>query len=118
MGRPRVSDTDRRIIQVNIRLTESENAKVNEYASSAGLSPANWIRRKVFTEKFPPMKLSPLDASIYAELRRMGVNLNQATRKLNQGEMPKIYLRLQFELIKLLNRILKVLLGDRDSDQR
>lgn len=118
MGRPRVNDTDRRIIQVNIRLTEAENTKVNEYAASTGLSPANWIRRKVFTGKFPPMKLSQLDGTIYNELHKIGVNLNQATRKLNQGEFPKIYLRLQLELIRLLNRILKVLLGDGNSDQR
>lgn len=86
MGRPRVEDQDKRIVQVNIRLTEEEHKKVVQYAQASGLSPANWMRRKVFTGKFPPVKLSPLEASMYNQLRSIGVNLNQITHKINQGD--------------------------------
>jgi hypothetical protein len=86
MGRPRVEDQDKRIVQVNIRLTEEEHKKVTQYAQASGLSPANWMRKKVFTGKFPPVKLSPLEASMYNELRSIGVNLNQIARKINQGD--------------------------------
>jgi hypothetical protein len=36
-------------VQVNIRLTEAENDRVNTYAEAAGITPAKWIRQKVFT---------------------------------------------------------------------
>src|SRR4051812_30391265 len=115
MGRPRVEDQDKRIVQVNIRLTEDENKKVNHFASASGLSPANWIRKKVFSRKFPAVKVSPLDASIYNELKKIGVNINQATHKINLGEMPKEYMHFILQLRVLLDKVLKTLLDDRQS---
>ena len=117
MSRPKISEKDRRVVQVNIRLTEEEYNKVNGYARASGLSPANWIRYKVFTGKNPPVRMSPLDASVYQELRRIGVNLNQATHKLNLGDFPRDYRLLQLELFALLNRILKIMLHDGQHDQ-
>lgn len=117
MSRPRINDSDKRVIQVNIRLTISENDKVTEYATSSGLSPANWIRYKIFVGKNPPARVSPLDVSVYRELKKIGVNLNQATHKLNLGDFPKEYTVLQNELVSLLNTILKTLLDDRQHDQ-
>lgn len=104
-------------MQVNIRLTAEESNKINEYATASGLSPANWIRHKIFTGKNPPARLSPLDSSIYQELKKIGVNLNQAAHKLNQGDFPKDLRMIQLELLMLLKRILKTLLHDRQHDQ-
>lgn len=109
MGRPRINDSEKRQIQVNIRLTTDENNKVNEFASACGLSPANWIRAKVFTGKLPAVKMSPIDASVYVELKRIGVNLNQVTHKINAGEFPREYLERQFELSNLLKKIINLL---------
>lgn len=61
--------------------------------------------------------MSPLDASVYQELKRIGVNLNQVAHKLNQGEFPRELTRLQLELIQLLNKVLKTMLHDRQHDQ-
>jgi hypothetical protein len=58
-----------------------------------------------------------LDTSIYQELKRIGVNLNQATHKLNQGDFPNDLRELQFQLIALLNRILKAIVDDGQHDQ-
>jgi hypothetical protein len=88
MSRPKINEKDKRVMQVNIRLTTEECNKVNGYATASGISPASWIRQKVFTGKNPPVRMSPLDASIYQELKRIGVNLNQAAHKLNQGDFP------------------------------
>ena len=118
MSRPKIDEQDKRIVQVNIRLTTKENNTVDEYAAASGLSPANWIRQKAFTGKNPPLRMSPLDTSIYQELRRIGVNLNQATHKLNQGEFPKDIRDLQLQLIALLNRMLKAIVHDGQHDQR
>lgn len=117
MARPRKHDIEKRIHQVNIRLTEQENIKVTNYAASSGTSPANWIRAKIFTGKPPAARLSIIDQAVYNELRKIGVNLNQATHKLNQGEMPKDFLLRQLELINMIKKILKLLTDDRQPDQ-
>lgn len=117
MARPRVINNDKRIIQVNIRLTEAENAKVIAHAQACGLSPANWIRHVVFAGKFPPMKLSTVEVALYQELRRIGVNINQVTHRINQGDFPNEYLVRQIEITVMLNKILMILSNDRQSDQ-
>lgn len=116
MSRPRVNEEDKRVVQVNIRLTAEENTQLSEYANSSGLSPANWIRKKIFSGKNPPARLSPLDASLYNELKRIGVNLNQVTHKINAGEFPKEYLVRQLELQMMLNKVIKILLHDSQHD--
>jgi Bacterial mobilisation protein (MobC) len=113
MSRPKINEQDKRVVQVNIRLTIEENSKVNSYADASGLSPANWIRFKIFTGKNPAVKMSPLDVSVYQELKRIGVNLNQVAHKLNQGEFPSELAKVQIELILLLNKVLKAMLHDR-----
>ncbi len=117
MARPGKDDTEKRTIQVNIRLTQDEAEKINCYAKASEQSPANWIRQKVFTGKFPVMKASPLEGEIYRELKRIGVNLNQGTHRLNQGDVPKEYQVLQVELITLLKRIIDLLIYDRQPNQ-
>lgn len=104
-------------MQVNIRLTTDENDQVVEFAKASGLSPANWIRIKIFTGRFPPIKISPLDTAVYLELKKIGVNLNQVTHKINLGEFPKTYLIHQLELMRMLREIIKRLTDDGQPDQ-
>src|SRR5687768_12783706 len=118
MGRPSINEEDKRTVQVNIRLTQSENKKICEYAAAGNLSPANWIRQKVFTGKFPSVKTSPLDADIYRELQKIGVNLNQATHKINSGQMPADYFAILTVLTVKINKIIKLLVDDSGSGER
>ena len=111
MGRPALQEEDKRIIQVNIRLTKEENDKLLTYAEASGLSPANWIRQKAFTGRFPAIKLSPVDAALYRELHKIGVNLNQAVRQVHSGKSPSLYLTILAALSEtqkeILNRLTK-----------
>lgn len=118
MGRPRKNDGEKRIAQLNLHLTKDEEKKIMEYAAASGMFPPDWVRKKIFTGKFPPIKLSPIETSLYQELRKIGVNLNQGTHKLNQGDVPKDYRVTQTELLGMLNKILKLLIDDRQSDKR
>lgn len=95
--------------------TEEEHKKVTQYSQASGLSPANWMRRKVFTGKFPPVKLSPLDASIYRELKAMGINLNQIAHKINQGAEFKTFVSFILDVGNSINKILVRLINDRQS---
>lgn len=115
MGRPRIEVQDKRIVQVNIRLTEDEHKKVTQYSKASGLSPANWMRRKVFTGKFPQIKLSPLDAAVYRELKAMGINLNQIAHKINQGDEIKPFASFILNVGYSINKILARLINDRQS---
>jgi hypothetical protein len=115
MGRPRVEDQNKRIIQVNIRLTENEYKTVTQYSQASGLSPANWMRKKVFTGKFPPVKLSPLEASMYNELRSIAVNLNQIAHKINQGDDHNKHFDFLISMWIDIKGMLKQLTNDRQS---
>jgi hypothetical protein len=117
MARPALNEDKKRVIQVNIRLTQSEGEKVNTLAESAGLSPANWIRYKVFTGKFPQPKASPLDAAIFRELQHIGININQVAHKLNSNEFPSELRPVLDELSDLLKHIVKLLVHDRGSGE-
>ncbi len=110
MGRPVLEQERRRVVQVNIRLTIEEYKKVAAYAQSAGLSPANWIRHKVFTGRFPTVKNSSIEAALYRELHRIGVNLNQAVRHLNSRQSSSISQPVLEELLAMQREIIKLLL--------
>lgn len=115
MARPRKNDNEKRLVQVNIRLTTNEATKVEQLAASSGLSPANLIRYKFFSGRFPEPKQSPLDGEIYHELKKVGVNLNQATHKINSGEMPVDYRNILMILLARLDNIFKRLIDDRQA---
>jgi hypothetical protein len=117
MSRPRKDDIEKRLIQVNIRLTKDESDMLNNYSTASGLSPANWIRQKVFTGRFPNLKQSPINAALYQELKKIGVNINQIAHRVNLGEMPGPYLTYQLELLDKLNKIFKLLTDDRQADK-
>ncbi|MDB4918807.1 plasmid mobilization relaxosome protein MobC [Mucilaginibacter sp.] len=110
MGRPALQEEDKRIIQVNIRLTKDENDTVCNYAEASGMTPANWIRYKAFTGRFPFIKLSPVNASLYRELHKIGVNLNQAVKQLHAGKLSPAYLSILTALMKTQKDILTCLI--------
>lgn len=117
MSRPRKEEIEKRQVQMNIRLTKDEAATVESYATASGLSPANWIRQKVFTGRFPNLKLSPINAALFQELKKIGVNINQIAHKVNLGEMPGPYLRYQIELLNKLDKIFKLLTNDSQANK-
>jgi hypothetical protein len=111
MGRPKADEEKKRVVQVNIRLTTKENEELNNYAAASGISPAHWIRHKIFVGQNPPIKTSPLNASIYQELRKIGVNMNQIAHKVNQGESLTGFSETHATLLELLNKVCKALVS-------
>lgn len=111
MGRPKADEEKKRVVQVNIRLTTKENEELNNYAAGSGISPARWIRYKIFVGQNPPIKTSPLNAAIYHELKKIGVNVNQIAHKVNQGEPPNGFTELHTALVDLLKKVCKSLVS-------
>jgi hypothetical protein len=117
MGRKNLNEKDKRVVQVNIRLTRDEFEKVSSYACASDLTAANWIRKKAFSGRFPAIKLSPIEAATVQELRRIGVNLNQAMHKIHQGELPGYFLRILLDLKSTSAQIINLLVDDSKSDK-
>lgn len=111
MGRPKADEEKKRVVQVNIRLTTKENEELTNYAAASGMSPANWIRYKIFVGQNPPTRTSPLNASIYQELKKIGVNVNQIAHKVNQGDPPTGFTESYTVLVELLNKVFKALVS-------
>ena len=116
MGRPLINEEDKRVVQVNIRLTLSENERVSTYAEASAMTTANWIRQKIFTGRFPQVRVSPITAAMYRELHQIGVNLNQITRQMNAGKQPN-FIGVIAELAKQQKDILKLLIHDSRSGE-
>jgi hypothetical protein len=118
MGRPALQEEDKRIIQVNIRLTKEEHDTVCNYAQASAMTSAHWIRQKAFTGRFPAIKLSPVNAALYRELHKIGVNLNQAVRHVHGGKLSPAYLSILTSLMKTQKDILTVYSNDSRPGKR
>lgn len=120
MARPRKNDTEKRVDQLNIRLTKAETAKITGWARASGLDTATWCRQRLLTGKFPSPKTALIDAETYKELRKIGVNINQAVHKLHQLGEKSDYLAESQQILGWIKRIGRALLNpthDRQPDQ-
>jgi hypothetical protein len=106
MGRPKTSEPRTR--QLNLSLTESELARITRRAEALGMRPVHFgrallleQRAKVVTTSEPSGNVERL---IYAQLVRLGNNLNQMVRHLHRtGD------RLPTDLEPLLKNIRQII---------
>lgn len=71
-----------------VRCTEVEKKHIKSKAAEAAISLSEYIRRMVFDGKII-IRQSNADFETIQQLRKLGVNLNQQTKKLNStGAMP------------------------------
>jgi len=114
VGRPRKTETRDR--QLNLSLTQSEFESIRLRAEAVGMRPVHFARtyllaagRTVALKCKAPSTVSRL---VYAELGRIGNNLNQMMRHLNRtGDSPPA------DLEPLLKDIRQIL-ARRDRDDR
>jgi hypothetical protein len=91
MGRPKA--TEPRDRQFNLSLTASELARIQRRAEAVGLRPAHLGRALLLDENrtinFAKKEIgNPLQRLIYAQLMRLGNNLNQLVRHLHRTGDP------------------------------
>ena len=86
MARPKSSIQNLKLFQINIRLTLNEQVLLEEYAKEYGLSIVQYIRLRTLKKQLPKFTMSVIDRSLLIELGRIGNNLNQITKKVNQGD--------------------------------
>lgn len=91
MGRPKKSE--KRDKQLNLSLTASELARISQRAQAVGMRPVHFGRailldenRKIISAK--KEVASNIERLIYAQLVRLGNNLNQLVRHLHRTGDP------------------------------
>lgn len=81
------TDLDIQTKRINFRLNELEYEKLSQSASTYGLTVSRYAKKLALKSKLRKPYFSASDTQkIILELSRQGTNLNQLTRKLNQGD--------------------------------
>ena len=106
MARPKKSADERLTERIKFDVTASDYTNALQSAKDAGMSLTAYARQQFLKGKLVIHEKRKLDHETFDQLRRIGVNLNQLTRTVNQtGNIPdtrlsNICLRLEDFLLK------------------
>lgn len=89
MSRPTIDSGEKlSAVLPPIRCTEDEKTLIKARSNQSGLSMSEYVRRMAVHGKIT-VRESSFNPELIGQLRRLGVNLNQQTKKLNAtGVMP------------------------------
>ena len=88
MSRPKKQTDQTRSHTVRARVTPDERTSIEQQAANAGLSLTEYVRRRVLGHRINP-RPARVDFELVNQLRKIGVNLNQQTRRLHEtGQVP------------------------------
>ena len=82
MARPKKSDTETRRHRLYIRVTDHDKKTIEARAATTGLTVSEYLRRMALNGQIE-LHESKADFALVRALDRIGVNLNQITKKLN-----------------------------------
>ena len=109
MGRPKKNVTDlHSAVFPPVRCTPQELTEVRRKAAACNLTLSAYVRQMALSGKVVVNdNASAYDPDLIMELNRIGVNLNQMTRRYHQiGEMPRGIDRVWEMLEQVLDKIL------------
>lgn len=105
MPRPKKSDADLKTAWAHIRLTPAEELRVRMNAAAAGLSVAEFGRRRLLGLVVTP-PASKADAALLMEVNRIGVNVNQLAFAYNADRQFKgSWEAIRDELARVLDKV-------------
>lgn len=91
-----------------VRCTEAEKQEIKQKAAQAGLSLTEYIRKMVLHGKITIRQHKSVDPEVFFQIRKLGINLNQQTKKLNAtGALPLELKQLWQKLNAVLDQILE-----------
>jgi len=114
-GRPKSDPAAVRSQTIGVRVNASEWDQLQVKASSMGMSPAQWLRHAALARMLPRRPAPELNRRAYADLARVGSNVNQLAKASNEGRIPEQSGELLRELLELLREIRLQLLGAVDD---
>jgi hypothetical protein len=83
MARPRKDRDDQFSEMLRCRLRPAEYLRIRQAAQKANMSLSDYVRRMLLSGTVIVRKTRTLDPEVYDQLRRIGINLNQAVHKLH-----------------------------------
>lgn len=90
-----------------VRCTAEEKARIKARAVEAGLSLSEFIRQSALNNEIT-VKQGDIDFETYTQIRKIGVNLNQQTKRLNAtGIQPAELDAALKHLNEILTRLMK-----------
>lgn len=84
MARPKKILNELKILQINIRVTLDEQVYLEEVSKNYGMTVVEFIRVKSLKKSLPKNPMSTIKRESLVELSRIGNNINQLTKKVNQ----------------------------------
>ncbi len=117
MARPKKEKQIVRTRHINLRLTETQYEVISEASKQAGLSLSEYIRAQLskgkVVAKYELVADIPELKKLTAEFGRIGNNLNQIARHLNQGgthsqEMQKAIRQCMAEIFQMKYEVIKM----------
>jgi hypothetical protein len=116
MGRPRKAPEERRENGPNPRFTTAEKVEIAQHADLLGVSQSDFIRRRTLGYRLPvALAVQRHVAAVAVALLRIGVNLNQIARRMNEGRGAPPEL---LALIARINALLDQIYGPGDNGMR
>lgn len=89
MARPPKGPDDQRSEIVRCRMRPAEYLRIRQAAQRANLSLSDYARSMLLTGQVTIRQMQSLDPAAFDQLRRIGINLNQAVHKLHAtGAIP------------------------------
>jgi len=85
MARPKKNIEEIKLLQINLRVTLNEQVQLEEIAKIYGLNVVEFVRRRALQKQLPKFTMSGLQRDLLIELSRIGNNINQMSKRVNQG---------------------------------
>ena len=110
-GRPKGDPAAVRVATIGVRVSPDEFAALRTKAEHMSMTPAQWLREAALTRRLPSPPIPAINREQYAELARLAANLNQLSRKANEGQAVTISDALLKLIIEETKRLRLALLG-------
>lgn len=88
MARPRKPEFDLRSELVRFTVRPSEYLRIQQAAAASGRTVSDYVRSVILERRVNVVQTRMLEHAAYDQLRRIGVNLNQAVRKYHSTGHP------------------------------
>lgn len=114
-GKKNLQESGNKNQRIDLRTTGDQKKTLIDNAEKAGLSLTDFVLQKCLSDNIPPTFAIKEKGDIISELRRIGNNINQIARHLNQNKMDPLSLpilrnveKAQQELLVLGEKLLKI----------
>jgi hypothetical protein len=117
-GRRKLDPAAVRERTIGVRVSTDELAVISRRAEERGMTPVQLLRETALSNKLPPKQaiVPAINREMYAELAKIGVNLNQLARAANQGYPVTVDDSLLRIVCDKLTQMQRILVGGEDRE--